>query len=124
VLAEWEDMCRLLAFADIVKTILPVYVRTASARLRKQPRYPQFCDCLQPQLPRAVLSEQAAISYVSSYHLNRAMPSLIHDRTLRSSRDCRASSMASTKRVPGILSRIQARPLCQLLYDACHVNAG
>jgi hypothetical protein len=37
---------------------------------------------LQPQLPRAILPEQAAISDVPPHHLNGPVPGLVHDRPL------------------------------------------
>src|ERR1035438_9416705 len=56
------------------------------SRRRRQP-------ALQPQFPRAVLSEQIAVPNITPKHLNRFVSGLAHDGPFRRTRDCRARSM-------------------------------
>lgn len=51
-------------------------------------------DPSQPQLPRAVLSEQTPIPNVPPNHLNAPVPGLVHDGPLRSPSNGRRRCMA------------------------------
>jgi len=66
---------------------------------------------LQAQLPRAVLPEQTPVPDVPPHHLNAAVSSLIHNRTLRSSGDSRTSGVTGPQGCAKHISPHRAPPV-------------
>ena len=76
---------------------------------------------LKPQLPRAVLPEQAPVPDIPPDHLHPPVPGLIHDRLSVRPRS-RRSSRAGPQAVARILRCIKARAIREFLHHARHVD--